>query len=219
MPAINRKNDRCFFGRRVSYRTSDLFVVVLIATIVAGGLPSLVFAQETPPEDTADVSGKEKAPDAAETAAGQDLTQRVLSRMHQVNQMEMQAGKLAWEKGNSESVRNYGERLFRDHRFGDRKVTGLAEARGIKLVQPKLQSAEAKKRMKEMKQMMAKLKKMEGPSFDDVFLKMMVQGHKHSIQTLRQATEKLDEGEVRELVVNLIPILEQHLTLAQNLQS
>lgn len=187
-------------ARRLSVRcgTHELFVAVMLLAIGWSVGARCVWSQQTPPAEGADRLG---------------LEQKILSRMHRVNQMEMEAGRLAWEKGSTALIRSYGERLFRDHRFGDRKVTNLAEEKGITLVAPPSPAPKA------MKQMMQKLQQARGEPFDRAFLKMMMQTHQNAIQTLRQAAPKLEDEDVQGLVTNLIPILGQHRTLAAHLQS
>lgn len=65
---------------------------------------------------------------------------------------------------------------------------------------------------------MQKLHELQGEQFDQVYLKFMVQGHEKAIKTLTEAHEKLEDPDIRELVGDLIPILGQHLELAQHLR-
>lgn len=143
---------------------------------------------------------------------------KVLSKMHHVNQMEIKAGQMAMEKGQSSDVRAYGRRLRNDHQFADKKVTELAKAEGIKLMEPNPTTPEEKQQAQEEKQMMEKLQMAQGGEFDTAFLKAMEKGHTKAIETLTQAHEKLQDPQVRGLVAKLIPILKQHLQLARNLE-
>lgn len=162
-------------------------------------------------------SGKGES-DAQQQWARLSQEAKVLSKIHHTNQMEIQAGKLAMEKGHSEDVRDYGERLRRDHQNADKRLKALVEQEDVPLVKPQPQTEKEKKQAKKQKQTMQKLQTLEGEEFDEAFLKFMVEGHQHSIQTLSKAHEKLEDPDVRDLVGKLIPILEQHLQLAKNLR-
>src|SRR5688500_5032457 len=60
----------------------------------------------------------------------------LLSDLHHANQMEIQMGKMAKEKGTSEQVRQYGDRLIQDHELADQKVQDLARKDGVTLAAP-----------------------------------------------------------------------------------
>ncbi len=62
--------------------------------------------------------------------------QDVLSDLHHANQMEIKMGQMAKEKGASNQVRSYGERLMKDHGDADKQVLDLAKKEGVSLVQP-----------------------------------------------------------------------------------
>lgn len=158
-------------------------------------------------------SGAQEPPPGA---ASPSPPQVVLSTMHQVNQMEIQLGQLAEERGDREEVRRYGDRMVRDHRFGDRKVTALAERQGFEMLPPPQLPAAPK--LKPMMQKAEELRQMSGPEFDRMFLQMMTQSHEMAVSMLGEALGDLPEGEVRTLVSRLRPILEQHLELAEAIQ-
>ena len=58
---------------------------------------------------------------------GSAQTAEVLSKLHHSNQMEVAAGKLAQEKGQSKDVKAFGKTLVTDHSAADKKVMALAK--------------------------------------------------------------------------------------------
>jgi predicted outer membrane protein len=79
--------------------------------------------------------------------------------------------------------------------------------------------AETKPDMKQMMvQMMQKLKQAQGAEFDSAYMMAMQKSHEQMIQTLEEAKDKLQDSDVRGLVDKMIPILKQHLALAQDVQ-
>jgi putative membrane protein len=147
----------------------------------------------------------------------QMVEHKVLWKMHQTNQMEIQAGKLAQQQAGSPQVRAYGERLVRDHSFADQKVVQLAKALGVDLSQPVPLKPEEQAQMEQSKKMMQKLQSLQGGQFDQQYLTMMVKGHEKIIQSLGQALQMLGGSKVAGLVEDVRPILKQHRDLAQNL--
>ena len=153
------------------------------------------------------------------TPAEKQMDAMVLSKMHQVNQLEIKMGELAMKKAQSKEVQAYGRRLRNDHQLGDRLVTQLAEREGLTLADPKPQTPEQEQKAQKQKMMSEKLESLEGPEFDKTFLNAMEQGHTQAIQMLAQAHEKLKDPQVWGLVGKMLPILEQHLQLAKDLEN
>jgi predicted outer membrane protein len=144
------------------------------------------------------------------------MDQQILSKMHQVNQMEINVGKLAQQKSDDPEVQRYGRNLVRDHEMGDRKVTMLAKQLNLTLMTPQPQTPEQQKMQMQMR-MVDKLKTLSGKDFDNAFLSAMVQGHAQAISMLKDAEGKLPEqSPVRMLISKLLPILQQHQQLAED---
>lgn len=197
-------------------RIRVLACVLTISTICAGGIVNHASAQQGSERDTVR-RPSEAAPRTQPASPQAPPVQVVLSKMHALNQMEMQVGQIAAERGGEEAVRRYGTRLFRDHRFADSKVTALAEEKGIELLPlPRLPGDQAK--MMQLKQKAGQLQNMQGAQLDRMFLPMMVQAHTVAITTLDQALSMLDDAAVSTLIKRVVPILGQHRSLAQHLQ-
>jgi putative membrane protein len=58
-----------------------------------------------------------------------------LEAVHAVNEMQIQLGKMAKEKGQSTAVKQLGDRMVREHETIDRQLMDLASRRGLKLQQ------------------------------------------------------------------------------------
>ncbi len=151
------------------------------------------------------------------SGSGASLPQVVLSTMHQVNQLEMRLGRMAEEQGASTEVRRYGDRLYRDHRFGDGKVTSLAASQDLALLPP--EQLPAAPELMAVGQAAQKLEQESGPTFDRAFLQVMIQSHQEATGLLRDALGRLPDGQVHALVSKLLPILEQHLELARAIRN
>lgn len=197
----------------LSFRAGSVLLALMFAAMPASAQNN----DKKPPPDAE--KPKQQNKDQQSDAQQVSFSVKVLSKIHHTNQVEIKAGKLATQKAASQDVRAYGERLMKDHKLADKKVSDLANELGVELIQVKPQTKEEKQHAKKQKETMQKLQELKGEAFDPVFLKAMVDGHKHAIETLTKAQKKLDQPEVKELVGKLIPILKQHLELAENLQA
>ncbi len=145
------------------------------------------------------------------------MDSQILSKLHHINQMEIQLGQLAQQKASSAKVKSYGERLVRDHQMADREVTALAQKRNIELVAPQPRTSDEAQKLRMQDQMAAKLNSMSGREFDSTFLQTMVQGHRDAIAMLTTAEGQLSSP-VKDLVTNLLPTLRQHEMMAADLE-
>jgi putative membrane protein len=146
------------------------------------------------------VAGSARGADSPDTAT-------VLGKLHHSNQMEVAAGKLAEEKGQSKEVKSFGKTLVTDHSASDKKVMALAKSEKIDL------PAEAAK----PDEMMDKLKSASGAEFDKNFAKDMLADHEKDISEMKEARDKTSDAKLKSLLTATLPVLEKHRDLAQKL--
>jgi len=155
---------------------------------------------------------------AGVTAWAADDAQKVLSDLHNANQMEITMGRMAKEKGASDLVRTYGDRLIKDHEDADKQVQDLAKKDGITLAAKPTSGAIDHFVASREQNKMADLSKKTGADFDKAFAEAMVDDHQRDIRKLKNAEKSLEQSDVRELVAKLLPTLQQHLELAKQIQ-
>lgn len=143
------------------------------------------------------------APDKAATAQ----TAQVLTKLHQSNQMEIAAGKLAQEKGQAKDVKSFGKTLVTDHTAADKKVMALAKEEKIDL------PAEAPMPADKMDM----LKNAPAADFDKMFASHMLEDHKKDIADAKAARESTTDPKLKTLLTATIPVLEKHRDIAQKL--
>jgi len=141
----------------------------------------------------------------------------VLSDLHMANQHEIDMGKMAQEKSQSEDVKAYGAQLVLDHQAADDKVLSLAKKDSIALLSAEARGLLAKHEKAQAHQMMAELSGKSGAEFDKAFTKAMIKDHKKDIAKLERAEKSLTHAETKELVSKVLPTLRQHLATAQKL--
>jgi putative membrane protein len=144
------------------------------------------------------VAGADDGPDPAD----------VLGKLHHANQMEIEAGKLAQEKGDSKQVKAYGKTLVKDHTAADKKV--MATAKQLKVELPKDMPP-----MKDDK--MEEAKAATGPDFDKKFAEAMLDDHKKDVEETSEARDKTTNPKLKKLLAGLVPTLEKHRDTAQKL--
>ncbi len=137
-------------------------------------------------------------------AADPPATADVLNKLHESDQKEIEAGKIAQKNGQSKEVRDYGKMLVKDHTAADKKVASLAK-------QEKIRLNANEPGVDEMKDMKA------GSSFDGRFARDMVDDHKKDIAEVTDARDSTTDDRLKKLLSDLLPTLQKHEDAAQKL--
>jgi putative membrane protein len=132
----------------------------------------------------------------------------VLMKLHHSNQMEIEAGKLAQEKGQSKAVKDFGKMLVKDHTAADKQVKSLAK-------QMKVELPTHPPDMKDSK--LEKARTLTGAEFDKAFAQAMVEDHKDDIEDVAEARDKTTDPQLKKLLTGIVPTLEKHQASAQKL--
>jgi putative membrane protein len=120
---------------------------------------------------------------------------------------EIDVGKLAQEKSQSEAVKQYGAMLVKDHGEHRAKAEEVASQLGVK---PPTGSSIGSKTT------YAKLKLLSGASFDRSFAKAMVKDHQEDIKKFQKESSRNDPA--GKLAKESLPTLQKHLQAAQSLE-
>ena len=180
-----------------------------LAMCAALALPALALADNKTPTDKTTTD---------KTAKLGDGEVKTLAHVHHVNQMEIDMGKVAQQKGTA-AVKRYGEQLVKDHSANDKDVLALAKKKGVAKLPADVPETEADKT--EHKQMMddvAKLKTEKGADFDRDFLNLMVAGHEKEMTKVDAAITAANDSDVQDFLKAMKPVLQRHTDSARDLQ-
>lgn len=142
---------------------------------------------------------------SADTTASAESV-KVLSKLHHSNQMEIAAGKLALEKGQSKDVKSFGKTLVNDHSAADKKVMALAKEEKIDMPESV-----------PMPDKMDTLRAASVAEFDRVFVADMLDDHKKDVAEAKEARDATKDTKLKSLLAATIPVLEKHRDTAQKL--
>jgi putative membrane protein len=166
--------------------------------------------------DTTTANLGNSAPTAPGPALSHDLSVTAMAKIHHVNQMEIEMGKLAMEKAESQEVRAFAERLMRDHQMSDRKLLAFAKDKNIPIERTQTLTAADLAKDQETS---AQLHAATGSSFDRLYLQKMAEGHSATINDITAAIDELPDRSERNFLAKIRPIIGQHERLANILLS
>ena len=124
--------------------------------------------------------------------------------------MEVAMGKLAAEKGSSDGVKQYGQKLVDDHTKANDQLKEIASKEKIDIP-----SAVTSKQQS----MLDKLGKLSGPQFDKAFVKDAVKDHQHDISDFQREAQNGTNPNIKQFAASTLPTLKEHLDMAKDLHS
>ncbi len=175
--------------------------VAAVFAIAAGAMQAQTYKSTTPSQSqrSSRMSSQAKVPSQAD--------QKFIKEAIQGDMTEVKMGQLAQEKGQSRSVKQFGQTLESDHSANLQKVKDLAQSMGI--AQPSQPSSK-------QQAIYDRLSKLSGPQFDRQFAQAMVKDHKQDISEFQKQAKKSDPA--GQFAQQTLPTLRKHLQIAQSLQ-
>lgn len=123
---------------------------------------------------------------------------------------EIEAGRMASERGASAETKQLGEMLVADHTTSSERLKALAQAAGETVPME----------MDERRQgLLDNLRAAQGAEFDRVFADQQVAAHQEALTLHRGYADSGENTELQAFARDLVPKLEAHLEMARNLQS
>jgi putative membrane protein len=124
------------------------------------------------------------------------------------NLEEVQLAKLAQQKASSDAVKQFAQKMIDDHTKANEQLQQLA-SRDSLTVPDRLDSKQ--------QDTVNKLSQLSGPAFDKAYAKNMVKDHKKDVQAFRAESQLGTQANVKQFASQTLPVLQQHLELAKNL--
>ncbi|ACH37839.1 outer membrane protein, putative [Citrifermentans bemidjiense Bem] len=122
--------------------------------------------------------------------------------------MEVEAGRLAQQKGASQEIKDFGQMMVTDHGKANDELDSIISKKQLK--KPAKMEAKHKK-------MVDQLNALSGAEFDKKYAKEMVKDHEKDVATFKKASTKVKDPELKGWVDKTLPVLEQHLQHAKDM--
>ncbi len=123
---------------------------------------------------------------------------------------EVQMGQLAQQNGESQEVKDFGQRMVTDHSKANDQLKQVAEKEGVTLPTSPSSHDQAEYN---------KLSKLQGDAFDKAYAKMMVSDHKKDIAEFKREASSGSDAQVKNFASQTLPTLQEHLQLAEKMNS
>ena len=135
---------------------------------------------------------------------------KFIEKAAQGGMAEVQLGKLASQKAESADVKQFGERMVKDHGAANDKLKQIASQKGV--TPPSSMDSSTQREYD-------KLSKLSGAQFDREYMSHMVSDHEKDIKEFKSEEKSAKDPELKSFTQNTLPTLEEHLKLAKSAEA
>jgi len=172
-----------------------------------GQSPSGQMPQPRP--STPDMNGASGQTQAGQESAPKQVDDKKFAKNAALGGMtEVELGKLAAEKGSSDAVKQFGQKMADDHSKANDQLKELAAKKSFEI--PASLDSKHQSRID-------KLSKLSGPAFDKAYIKDAVKDHEKDVNEFKDEAQYGSDPNVKQFAAATLPVLQQHLAAAKDL--
>ncbi len=146
------------------------------------------------------------------TAQAAQGTAKMLSELHQGHVHEIALARLAADRATTPELKDYAQRLLREHTSADDKLVKLARDESITLDEA------SQKQNEQQLATFQRLEKLAGVEFDREYVRVIIDEHDRSIADVQRALTTIQDAEVKSYYEALLPDLQKHLRDVQEIR-
>lgn len=145
----------------------------------------------------------------ANTAPLSQTDQDFVMKSASSGKMEVEAGNLAQQNASSQQVKDFASMMVRDHTAANQELMSFASGRNVTV---------SDSLMPEHRQHLDAMRKMQGKSFDQHYMKMMTEAHQKDVAEFERAAQTLNDADLKNWANKTLPTLKMHLDSAKALR-
>lgn len=123
---------------------------------------------------------------------------------------EVELGRLATERGASDAVKQFGQRMIDDHTKANDQLKQWAATAGLTLPT----ALDAKRQA-----VMNRLSRLSGAAFDRAYAQQMVKDHTKAVQLFQREADRGTDAGLKSFASSTLPTLREHLQMARSLRT
>lgn len=168
-----------------------------------GGQQPNMPSQQQPPSSTMGVPG------ATAPTAQNFGDQAFVTKAMEGGMAEVELGKLAADKSQSQDVKQFAQKMVNDHsQMGDKWFKPVAKEIGV---------SEPKGPSKKDKKLIEKLQGLSGQQFDTEYIQAMVKDHKEDLKEFQNEAQAAQDPNVKQIAEQGTKVVSQHLQMIEQI--
>lgn len=170
-----------------------------------GQQPNTPSQQQQPPSATTGSPGTGATAPTSQNLGDQAFVTKALEG----GMAEVELGKLAADKSQSQDVKQFAQRMVNDHsQMGDKWFKPVAKELGV---------SEPKGPSKKDKKLIEKLQGLSGQQFDTEYIQAMVKDHKADLKDFQGEAQAAQDPNVKQIAEQGSKVVSQHLQMIEQI--
>jgi putative membrane protein len=177
-----------------------------LLTVTLTVIGALVLLSGTAAAQNDNMSGKSKM--GSSSSMMNSMDKKFVMEAAMGGMMEVELGKLAAEKGMSDDVKQFGQKMVDDHSKANDDLMQVASTKGITL--PTALDAKHKA-------MRDKFASMSGAAFDKAYKQEMLKDHRKDVAEFQKESMKAADADIKSFATRTLPTLKEHLSMIEGM--
>jgi putative membrane protein len=170
-----------------------------------GGQQPNTPSQQQPPSATMGSPGAGATAPTAQNFGDQAFVTKALEG----GMAEVELGKLAADKSQSQDVKQFAQKMVNDHsQMGDKWFKPVAQQIGV---------SEPKGPSKKDKKLIEKLQGLSGQEFDTAYIQAMLKDHKEDLKDFQNEAQAAQDPNVKQIAEQGTKVVSQHLQMIEQI--
>jgi putative membrane protein len=147
---------------------------------------------------------------AAGSAAASHMASDYVKQAAMTDMFEIQAGRIASQKSKDTEVKNFADRMVKDHTQTTDMLKKTLREDNENIVPPSdLDSTH--------KQMLTQLEDAPAADFNKTYMDMQVKGHEQAVKLHQDYAANGDDAKLKDFAKDVVPKIKEHLAMAQRI--
>ncbi|MEH1855081.1 MAG: DUF4142 domain-containing protein [Nostoc sp.] len=183
-------------------------LVAIALSLATGCTPTTPHDQNTSevPSAVPVQATESPSPTTSPTSSGQNnlssSDRKFVTDAAQDGLAEVQLGQLALQRGTSDAVKQFGQRMVQDHTQVNNQLKQLATQKSVTLPTTIGRTNQ---------QALRRLSALSGAKFDRLYINEMLQGHEKDVSAFQKEAQKGQDPDVKAFAAQALPTLQEHL--------
>ena len=163
----------------------------------------------TTPNNTNTPGGSSTTPGRGNTQSSLSSTDRnFINQAAQLGMLEVQLGQLAMQRGSSNTVKQYGQRMVNEHTQANQQLMQLSSQKGV---------TPSTNLDNQHKAAINRISSLSGKSFDNAYMEEMINSHNQAIALFQAQSQQGQDPDLKAWATKLVPNLQAHLQMANQM--
>jgi putative membrane protein len=143
-------------------------------------------------------------------ACGAPSTSSFVQKAAMSDMYEIEAGKIASQKGKSDAVKQFGQQMVDAHSKTTDELKGIVQSEKLDVDLPtKLDDSH--------QSMIDALNKASADDFDKTYAKQQVDAHQEAVDLFKSYSKDGDNASLKQFATKTLPVIQEHLEMAKKL--